>query len=135
MNVTLLKNHKLWIKALHLPKPNTNYLKRTLTYRGIQLWNSVIPLLQEFDGKSALKRNYRKYCKNVTLATSPTLCTLSKKLGQLIRAHNYFQPQYLDYFLGSKCYIVLFIIILLRIGLTKVSSALSELDIIMIMVL
>ena len=51
-------------KALHLPKPNTNYLKRTVTYRGVQLWNSIIPLLPEFDNKLALKRNYRKYCKN-----------------------------------------------------------------------
>ena len=45
--------------ALHLPKPNTNYLKRTATFRGIQLWNSIIPLLP-----AALKRNHRKYCKN-----------------------------------------------------------------------
>ena len=44
-------------KALHLSKPNTNYLKRTVTYRGIQLWNSIIPLLPELDSKAALKRN------------------------------------------------------------------------------
>ena len=50
--------------SLYLPKPNTNYLKRSVTYRGIQLWNSIIPLLEEFDSKSALKRNYRQYCKS-----------------------------------------------------------------------
>ena len=51
-------------KALYLPKPNTNYLKRTVTYRGIQLWNSTIPFLQEYANKSALKRSYRQYCIN-----------------------------------------------------------------------
>ena len=50
--------------SLNLPKPNTNYLKRSVTYRGIQLWNSIIPFLEEFDSKSALKRNYRQYCKS-----------------------------------------------------------------------
>ena len=45
-------------KALHLPKPNTNYLKRTVTYRGIQLWNSIISLLPEFDSNSALRLDY-----------------------------------------------------------------------------
>ena len=43
-------------KALYLPKPNTNYLKRTVTYRGIQLWNSTIPFLQEYVSKSALNK-------------------------------------------------------------------------------
>ena len=49
-------------QALHLPKPNRNYLKRTITYRGIQLWNSTIPLLQNFNSKATLKSCYRQYC-------------------------------------------------------------------------
>ena len=43
--------------ALYIPKPNSNFLKKTVTYRGIQLWNSTIPLLAEFDSKFTLKRN------------------------------------------------------------------------------
>ena len=50
--------------ALFIPKPNTNYLKKTVTYRATQLWNSTIPFLQEFDSKSALKKSYRLYCLN-----------------------------------------------------------------------
>ena len=49
-------------QVLHLPKPNRNYLKRTITYRGIQLWNSTIPLLQNFNSKATLKNCYRQYC-------------------------------------------------------------------------
>ena len=51
-------------QALHLPKPNTNYLKRTITYRGIQLWNSTVHKLKNFDSKSSLKLSFRLYCLN-----------------------------------------------------------------------
>ena len=51
-------------QALHLPKPNTNYLKRSITYRGIQLWNSTVPLLNNFTSKATLKNCYRQYCLN-----------------------------------------------------------------------
>ena len=49
-------------KALHIPKPNTNYLKKTVTYHGIQFSPSTIPLIQKFDSKSTLKNSYRRYC-------------------------------------------------------------------------
>ena len=48
-------------KDLHLPKPNTNYLKRTVAYRAMTLWNKMPDFIQKSDSKKTFKTSYRKY--------------------------------------------------------------------------
>ena len=48
-------------KDLHLPKPNTNYLKRTVAYRAMTLWNEMPEFIRKSDSKKTLKTSYRKY--------------------------------------------------------------------------
>ena len=52
------RNHE----TLYLPKPRTEYLKRTVTYRAIQLWNSFLPYVTNIDNKKMLKTSYRQHC-------------------------------------------------------------------------
>ena len=48
-------------KDLHLPKPNANFLKRTVAYRAMTLWNKMPEVIRNADGKKTLKTLYRKY--------------------------------------------------------------------------
>ena len=44
-----------------LPKPNTNYLKQTVTYRAMTLWNKMPECIRKSDSKKSLKTFDRKY--------------------------------------------------------------------------
>ena len=54
------RGHKL---NLVLPKPNANSMKRTVTYRGIQIWNELPNETRLCENKQTLKRLLRSHYK------------------------------------------------------------------------
>ena len=47
--------------TMRLPKPNTNFLKKTVSYRAIVVWNSIPDHVKNADCKAVLKTRYRKF--------------------------------------------------------------------------
>ena len=80
---------------LILPKPNANALRRTVTYRSIQLWNDLIisnlRTLEFVKTNKPLRNCVDCITKQISMSSNVLLCPFTSNLSSCIILHIYLQ--------------------------------------------